>query len=134
MRVAVAVADPIDAVIVTAVVAETLAVETLNVPVVDPAATVMVAGTVVEESELVRLTTWPPVGAAEERVTVPVVEPPPSIAVAPRVSDLKPAVYENFDTNPAQLIGPQPESVSHPTVATELEPFGRTPFVPDLTS
>jgi hypothetical protein len=60
------------AVIVAVVVEETELVVMANVAVLLPAATVTVAGTVIELALLMRETTAPPVGAAIERVTVPV--------------------------------------------------------------
>lgn len=53
-------------------------VETVNVAVVWPSATVTVAGTVAALlSDDVRLTTVPPAGAAASKVTVPVLDVPP---------------------------------------------------------
>ena len=63
---------------VALVVAETAEVETVNVAVVAPAATVTVAGTVAEVLEDERETTTPPVGAASAIVSVPVVGTPPT--------------------------------------------------------
>lgn len=66
------------AVIVTVLVESTLLVETVNVAVVAPAATVTLEGTVATEvAVLDRFTLAPPVGARPLRVTVPVDGLPP---------------------------------------------------------
>jgi hypothetical protein len=67
-------------VIVAVVIAPTKVVETLNVAVVAPAATVTLAGTVAAASSLARLTAKPPVGALLVSVTVPVEGEPPFTA------------------------------------------------------
>jgi hypothetical protein len=54
-------------------------VATVNVTVDCPAATVTEAGTTTAGLLLVRVTAWPPAGAAALSVTVPVTEPPPPI-------------------------------------------------------
>lgn len=59
------------AVITAVVVAVTDVVVTVNVALVDPAATVTLPGTLADELLLLKLTTEPPEGAAELRVTVP---------------------------------------------------------------
>lgn len=66
-----------EAVIVAVVMAPTNVVETLNVAVVAPWATVTLAGTVAATLSLVRFTTKPPEGAMLEMVTVPVDDVPP---------------------------------------------------------
>lgn len=71
---------------VTEVVVATGTVLTENVAVVAPAATVTDAGTVAEALLEVRVTTNPPVGAAEASVTVPVVGVPPTTDVELRLS------------------------------------------------
>jgi hypothetical protein len=84
LNVVVLLAEPIDAVIVTEAVAFTTRWVTAKVPVVAPAATVTVAGTVAADVvSLARVTTVPPVGAAAGSVTVPVtvVPSPPVTAV-----------------------------------------------------
>jgi hypothetical protein len=48
-----------------------------NVPVIDPAPTVTLAGTTAAASLLYRVTTAPPAGAGPVSVTVPVAEAPP---------------------------------------------------------
>ena len=68
---------PLFAVIVTAVTAVTVVVVTLNVAVVDPAATVTLAGTVAAALLDASVTTIPPTGAADVNVTVPVLAVPP---------------------------------------------------------
>jgi hypothetical protein len=78
---------PTDAVIVTGVFEATNSVLIGNVATVAPAATVTVAGTVAADVfEEVRVTTWPPVGAAFARVAVPVPVAPPKKLVAEVVS------------------------------------------------
>ena len=62
---------------VTGVDAVTVPVLTVNVPLVYPAMTVTLDGTVAADALLERLTTAPPLGAAPLRVTVPVDEDPP---------------------------------------------------------
>ena len=62
---------------VTGVEAVTVVVLTVNVPLVYPAMTVTLDGTVAADALLERLTTAPPLGAAPLRVTVPVDEDPP---------------------------------------------------------
>ena len=61
----------------TGVDAVTVPVLTVNVPLVYPAMTVTLDGTVAADALLERLTTAPPLGAAPLRVTVPVDEDPP---------------------------------------------------------
>ncbi len=63
--------------IVAVVEAETATVETVKVPVVDPAATVTVAGTVALVLLELKLTLTPPVAAGPVSVTVPVEGEPP---------------------------------------------------------
>jgi len=63
---------PSVAIRLTLVLGETGAVETGKAPVVAPAATLIVAGTVAAKFEEAIFTTVPPAGAAEVRVTVPV--------------------------------------------------------------
>ena len=63
------------------------AVLMVNVPVVEPDATVTVEGTVALELLDERVTTVPPLGAALVRVTVPVEEEPATTVVGERVSD-----------------------------------------------
>ncbi len=62
---------------VTGVEAVSVVVLTVNVPLVYPAMTVTLDGTVAADALLERLTTAPPLGAAPLRVTVPVDEDPP---------------------------------------------------------
>lgn len=61
----------------TGVDAVTVLVLTVNVPLVYPAMTVTLDGTVAADALLERLTTAPPLGAGPLRVTVPVEEDPP---------------------------------------------------------
>jgi len=65
----------------TLVFGETGMVVTGKVPVVAPAATVMVVGTVAAKFEEAIFTTVPPAGAAAVRVTVPVAPCPPKTLV-----------------------------------------------------
>ncbi len=81
VRVAVTVTAPAFAVITADVAVPTAVVVAEKVPLVEPAATVTVPGTVVEASPDVSVTAKPPVGAAPLRVTVPVEEVPPVTAV-----------------------------------------------------
>ena len=81
VRVAVAVAPPNAAVITGDDVADTGVVFTVNVAVLEPAATVTVAGTVAVVRLELRLTTAPPEAALAFRVTVPVEVVPPVTAV-----------------------------------------------------
>ena len=75
------------AVIVDVVVEATVLVETVNVPVVEPAATVVDAGTVADPELLVRVTVNPPLGAAPVMVTVPVEDVPPRTEAGLSVTD-----------------------------------------------
>jgi hypothetical protein len=75
-------------VIVTAVTAVTVVVVTLNVAVVDPAATVTLAGTVADALLDSSVTTRPPAGAADVNVTVPVLAVPPVTDVGFKVTVL----------------------------------------------
>jgi len=72
------VAPPNPAVIVASVFAETAEVEIVNVRLVEPAATVTLAGTVAAALLLDSVTSAPPLGAADVRVTVPVDALPPT--------------------------------------------------------
>src|SRR5206468_3182863 len=74
--------------IVTEVENTTMLVFTVKVAVVDPAATVMLGGTLAADGLLLeRDTTAPPLGAGPFRVTVPVEEKPPVTVVGFSVSD-----------------------------------------------
>jgi hypothetical protein len=74
---------------VLAAVVETVTVDTVNVALVVPAATVTDAGTVAAPVLLlVRVTTAPPVGAAPLSVTVPVDEAPPVTLVGFRLTPI----------------------------------------------
>ena len=77
VKVADCVTEPNVAEMVEVVEAETAVVLTVNVPVVAPAATVTVAGTVALEDVDASFTLSPPVGAAPLIVTVPVEDAPP---------------------------------------------------------
>ena len=66
---------------VAAVDAATAVVVTANVPLVAPAATVTLAGTVADVLLLDNVTNAPPVGAAPFSVTVPVAPTPPTTLV-----------------------------------------------------
>jgi hypothetical protein len=121
------------AVIVEDVAAVTAVVETVNVAEVAPAAILTEAGTVAADVfELVRVTTAPPDGAADESVTVPVLDKPPTTEVGESVRDESP--FSICACQPLKMIGPQPESVSQPGPALETTPFGRFPFVPEVMS
>jgi hypothetical protein len=75
--------------VMTALVTDaTAVVVTVNVPVVAPAATVTLAGTVADALLLDRVTTAPPVGATELSVTVPVELAPPTRLVGTRATDV----------------------------------------------
>ena len=79
----------------TGVDAVTVPVLTVNIPLVYPAMTVTLDGTVAADALLERLTTAPPLGAAPLRVTVPVDEDPPLTLVglsasADRVAEPEP--------------------------------------------
>jgi hypothetical protein len=80
-RLAVEVLAPRVAVIVAEALADTAEVDTVNVPVVDPAATVTEAGTVADALFEARFTTVPPAGAGALIVAVPVEEVPPTTVV-----------------------------------------------------
>lgn len=71
------------------VVADTVDVVTVNVPLVFPPAIVTDPETVAAEFPLLRITTMPPVGAALPRVTVPVDVLPPFTEAGLRVRDLR---------------------------------------------
>jgi hypothetical protein len=68
------------------VLEETVPVDTVNVAVVAPTATVTLPGTVALELLEDRLTTCPPSGAAALRVTVPVEDVPSVTEVGDRVT------------------------------------------------
>jgi hypothetical protein len=106
----------------------------VNVAVVEPAATVTVEGTCASDPLLVRLTTVPVPVAVWEIVTVPVLELPPTTEIGESVRDVTRVLPATCATNPDQIIGPHPETVSQPTVASEVEPLGRVPLVPSVTS
>jgi len=82
-----AVEPPAEALIVGPWLTATATVVMVKVAVVEPAATVTVAGTEADTLFEVSDTLWPPVGAAELMVTVPVEEDPPTTTVGFRVSD-----------------------------------------------
>ena len=71
--------------------AATAVVVTVNVAVVEPAATVTFAGTDAAALLDVSVTTKPPAGAAADRVTVPVLETPPATDVGFNVNDVSDA-------------------------------------------
>ena len=77
VRAAVIVTAAAEAVIVAVCSDNTAIVVTVNVDVLEPAATVTLGGTVAAALSLARLTAKPPVGATLESVTVPVTEVPP---------------------------------------------------------
>jgi len=79
------------AVIVLAEFAATAVVVTVNVAVVEPAATVTLAGTVAATLLDASVTTKPPAGAAADNVTVPVLETPPATDVGFKVTDVSDA-------------------------------------------
>ena len=62
---------------------------TVNVAVVAPPATVILAGTVAAAALLERFTTAPPLGAAPLRLTVPVEGVPPVTLVGLRVTEYR---------------------------------------------
>lgn len=68
---------------------DTAVVETVNVAVVDPAATVTDAGTVALVELELSETVSPPVGAVPFRVTVPVELVPPTTEVGETVTELR---------------------------------------------
>ena len=74
--------------IVAVVVAVTVLVEIVNVPVVFPAATVTEFGTVADPELLASVITNPELGAGDEIVTVPVLALPPTTVAGLSVSDL----------------------------------------------
>jgi len=63
-----------------------------------PAGTVTLAGTVADVSELERVTTVPPVGAAELKVTVPVAVPPPATLVGVTLTEARVGAVEGAVT------------------------------------
>lgn len=77
--------------------AATPAVVTVNVALVDPCATVTLAGTVVTEVLLLNsVTTAPPAGAAPVRVTVPVEALPPTTEVGFTANEFTPGVTKRL--------------------------------------
>lgn len=114
------------------VAAVTDVVLTAKVAVVEPAATVTEAGTVALELLEASVTTDPPVGAATCKVTVPVLAAPPATEVGERVTEATP--FSIWACKPLKIIGPQPESVSHPGPALDTTPFGSVPLVPEVIS
>jgi hypothetical protein len=74
-------------VIVAVVTLATAVVVTAKVAVVEPWATVTLAGTVAEALLLERATTAPPVGAAALSVTVPVEPAPPTTLVGAKTTE-----------------------------------------------
>lgn len=111
------------------------AVLMVNVPVVEPDATVTVEGTVALELLDERVTTVPPLGAGLVRVTVPVEEEPATTVVGERVSDDSlMTLSSSAATQPLMTGAPQPEAVSQPTAAVDVVPFGSVPFVPETMS
>lgn len=87
MSVAVLVAPPLEAVIVTGVDTLTALVFTVKFAVLVPYPTVTLAGTVAADELLERFTATPPLGADPLRVTVPVEEDPPVTLVGLSVTD-----------------------------------------------
>src|SRR3954469_26065719 len=87
-------------VIVTVVGDETWLVVTVNVPVVEPAAIVMLEGTIAAPLlSLESVTTAPPDGAALSSVAVPVDGEPPATLVGFKVSDVSDSVGVTVVTN-----------------------------------
>lgn len=84
----------------------TLTAVALKVPVVDPAATVTVAGTVTSLVLLVRVTAVPPVGAAALRVTVQASVPAPVRVAFVQVRELRaPAVVSPVPLRLMSVVG-----------------------------
>ena len=84
---AVLVTPAYDAEMVTGVDVVTALLVTVNVPLVVPAATVTLAGTVAADELLERFTATPPLGADPLRVTVPIEEDPPVTLVGLSVTE-----------------------------------------------
>ena len=120
------------AVIVAVVTEFTEAVVTENVVDVAPAATLTDAGTTASEVLDLRVTVVPPEGAAVGNVMVPWLAAPEITVDGDRETvntDCSICVF-----NPEKMMGPHPVSVSQPIPAFDCTPFGKVPFVPEVTS
>ena len=137
-RAAVAELPVTDAVTVADVGAETAEVVAVNVAVEAPAATVTEAGTVTAVLDDASVTACPPAAAAVLRVTVPVIAVPfpPSMVEAERVRLEIVAAFtpRTWLTRPWKFSAPRPVTVSQPAAALDVEPLGRVPLLPDVTS
>lgn len=80
----------------------------VNVPVVDPAATVTLDGTVAALLFDCKVTTVPPDGAAPPRITVPVELAPPATVVGLRVNDVSAC---GLTVNVAEALAPPSEEL-----------------------
>ena len=126
--------DPMLAVIVAVFELETELVVMVNVVEVAPGGTSTVVGTCALGSLLAKATVVPEVPEVAETVTVPVLVALPTTDVGASVKEETKTLPVSFATKPEKMIGPHPESVSQPTVATDVAPLGNFPFVPDVTS
>jgi len=134
VRVAVTDVAPAVAVIVGADPVVEANVIIVNVAVLDPAATVTVAGTVALELLEVSVRTVPPAGAALEIVTVAVDELPAMTVVGDNDKAVGSMRFRTLLTIPERMGAPHPDAVSHPGPAVEVWLFGKRPFVPEITS
>ena len=96
-----------EAVIVTVVAVETVPAVTEKVVVVEPCATVTLAGIVSPAGELDKLTSTPPDPAALVRVTVPVAEPPLAIVLGATATLDKATVPGGFTVTTAVWVTPK---------------------------
>jgi hypothetical protein len=108
VRVAFRVDPPTVAVRTTGVELATLKVVDVKVPVVEPAVTVVVAGTdATEELALVSEMVTPPTGATAARVTVPVETAPPTTAPGESVNAVMVGVGVTVTVSVAVFVTPE---------------------------
>ena len=100
------VVPPYKADMVTGVTAVTALVVNVNVALVAPAATVMLAGTVAADALLERETTAPPLGAAPLSVTVPVDGDPPLTVAGLSATEDSATAVAGFTVSEAVLVVP----------------------------
>ena len=129
LKVAVLLEVALDAVIVAVSELATPLVVIVNVCDVDPAAAVMVDGTVALELLEANVIELPPVGTGPPKFTVPIALLPPTTVVGLIVTDVIVTTFSIFAMKPVQMTGPHPDAKSQPTCGVAATEFGRGPIL-----